>query len=98
MSQVLDGELGLLEPSRHLAVKFVESASQWAGEIREVRKDSAQAGTEKSIVDSSEEQSGAQSEIGESVTMRTGDAFDDLVQSKAPEVIGHLPSGQGGWV
>ena len=94
MSQVFnERKLGLLDPCCDLLVEFVESASQGAGELGEVGKDSAQAGTQESVIDSGEEQGDAQAEVGESVTMRAGDALNDLMQSEAAQMIGHLSGG-----
>ena len=69
--------MGLLGPCCDLLVEFVESASQGAGELGEIGKDSAQAGTQETVIDSGEEQGGAQAEVGEAVTVRAGDALDD---------------------
>src|SRR5271157_5739913 len=86
--------MGLLDPCSDLVVDFVESAPQGAGELGEIGEDSAQAGAQDTVIDSGEEQGDAQAEVGEPVTVCAGDALDDLVQSEAAEMIGHLPGGQ----
>jgi len=45
-------------------------------------------------MDSGEEQGDAQAEVGQSVTLCAGDALDDLMQSQASQVVGHLPGGE----
>lgn len=40
-----------------------------------------------------EEERRAQSEVGDPVSMRAGDALDELVQSEASEVVGHPAGG-----
>lgn len=85
--------MGLLDPCCDLLVDFIEGASQRGGEFGEVGKDSAQAGTQESVINSGEEQGDAQAEVGQSVTMRAGDALDELMQSQTAEMIGHLPRG-----
>jgi hypothetical protein len=84
--------LGLLNRCCDLLVEFVESAPQWAGELGEVGKNSAQAGTQESVIDAGEEQGDAQAEVGESVTMRAGDALKDRMQSKPPQKIAICPA------
>jgi hypothetical protein len=86
-------ELGLFDPRCNLPVGFVEGASQGAGEVGEVGKDSAQAGRQESVIGSGKEQGEAQAEVRRSITMRAGDALNELMQSKASQMIGHFPGG-----
>ena len=79
MSQVFNEQWGLLVLRCDLAVEFFESAPEWAGELGELGKDSAQAGTQELVANSDEEQRDAQFEVGESVTVCVRDALDDLM-------------------
>jgi hypothetical protein len=83
-----------LDPCCDLLVEFIESAAEGAGEFGEIGKYSAQAGAQELVIDSGEEQGDAQVEVGEPITMRAGNALDDLVQSQAAKMIGYLPRGQ----
>ena len=71
--------MGLLDPSADLVIELVEGVAERAGEFGEIGMNSAQAGAQDTVINSGEEQGGAQAEVGEAVTMRAGDAFDDLM-------------------
>jgi hypothetical protein len=85
--------LGLLKPRCNLLVEIIESASQGAGEVGEVGKDSAQAGRQESVVDSGKEQGEAQAQVSKSITMGAGNALNELMPWKASQRIGHFPGG-----
>ena len=87
--------MGLLDPCSDLVVDFVESAPQGAGELGEIGEDSAQAGAQDTVIDSGEEQGGAQAKVRESVAMRAWDALNNLVEAESAQVIGHLAGGEG---
>ena len=83
-----------MDPCIDLLVEFVEGAPEGAGKFREFGEDSAEAGTQESVIESGEEQSDTQAEVSEAVTMGAGDALNELVESKSAQVIGHLPGGE----
>ena len=88
--------MGLLGPCGDLLVEFIESSAQGAGELGKIGKYSAQARAQDAVIDSREEQGGAQAEVGQPVTMRAREALDKLMQPQAAQVISHLSGGEGG--
>jgi hypothetical protein len=59
MCQVSSGELGLGDPCVDLRVDFVECAFEWGIDGAERWKRGGQARAQKTVVEASEEQSGA---------------------------------------
>ena len=85
--------MSLLDPGFDLLIEIVEGASEWAREVGDVGKDSAQTRAQDAVVGSGEKQGRTQTKIRKLVTVSAGDPLNDPMQAKSPQMIGHLSRG-----
>jgi hypothetical protein len=59
------------------------------------RGEGGQAGAQEPVMQAGEEQGAGDAVVGDLVAEGAGDALDEAVHPQAPQVVGHLPRGDG---
>src|ERR1700674_1050937 len=96
----------MADPPGELHVDIVEGALEWGGKSTEAGKCGGRCRAQDSVIGASEEQRGAQAEVGDAIAEAVGQAFDEAVEAQAAQLIsdgalGDLfwgAAGQGGKV
>src|SRR6266571_3932635 len=87
MCQVSSGELGLLDRHIDLGVDTIECLLEWAIGGVEGRKRGGEAWAQEAVVEASEEQGGAEAEVGDAIAEAVGQALDQAVQAQSSQLI-----------
>src|SRR5271155_2098845 len=80
MCQVSSGELGVLDRDIDLGIDTIECPLEWAVCGPEGRKRGGEAWAQEAFVEASEEQGGAEAEVGDAIAEAVGQALDQAVQ------------------
>ena len=81
----------MLDPSRDLLIKFIETAPERGVGQGKFWLHGCKSGAENAAVSSGAEPQSSQAGVGNAIAVGLRDAFDDAMQAEAAEVIGHLP-------
>src|SRR6266481_333572 len=87
MCQVSSGELGLLDRHIDLGIDGIECALEWAVDGAESWKRGGEAWAQEAVVEASEEQGGAEAEVGDAIAEAVGQALDQAVQAQSSQLI-----------
>src|SRR5579859_5969418 len=89
MCQVSSGEFGLLDRDIDLSIDIVESPLEWVVGGAEGRERGGEAWAQQAVVKASEEQGGAEAEVGDAIAEAVGQALDQAVQAQPAQLISH---------
>lgn len=94
MSQVLGSQFNAIDPGVDLAANPIKAGPQRVWNGRGGGQDQSDAGPKDPGPGTSAEQSGSESEIGETVAVGFGNALDHCMQTQASQVIAHAALGK----
>ncbi len=98
MCQVSSGELGLVDPLADPSVDLIEGALERGVDGAEIGKCGGQARAQDAVIDAGEEQRCPESELGDAIAEAFGQAFDQVVEAQAAELIGDCALGERFWI
>src|SRR6266851_7101967 len=98
MCQVSSGELGLVDPLADPSVDLIEGALERGVDGAEIGKCGGQARAQDAVIDAGEEQRCPESELGDAIAEAFGQAFDQVVEAQAAELIGDCALGERCWI
>ena len=81
MSQVSGSQVSLCDPNVHRQIELIKAEAEPVVQWRCLWEDVRQSGTDDSGVETGEEESHAPTELGDLITMRIGNAFDQAMQA-----------------
>jgi len=89
----------VLDPSCDLLIESIEAAPERGVGLGKLWQYGSESGAENAAIGSCAKPQGSQAGVGNSIAVGLGNAFDDAMQAKTAQVIGHLPWGQSvGWL